>query len=165
MPRIRSQFLQNEKTDVPEVFTVGMSVFRLLIKKITHYATTQHPRAVVLAARPRRQHPQPRRVSRQKDCERNAVSMVARTLFSDKELEGKSTEERKQMMAEKHKVDWNLILSFYRKGVCVRKYECVETFTRPDDTTIKVPRKRWNVAKCIPSFQEHPEYINELVNI
>jgi tRNA(His) 5'-end guanylyltransferase len=102
---------------------------------------------------------------RQKDCERNAVSMVARTLFSDKELEGKSTEERKQMMAEKHKVDWNLILSFYRKGVCVRKYECVESFTRSDGTKIEVPRKRWNVAKCIPSFQEHPEYINELVNI
>ena len=102
---------------------------------------------------------------RRKDCQRNAVSMVARTLFSDKELEGKSTEERKQMMAEKHKVDWNFIPSFYREGICVRKYECVETFTRPDDTKIKVPRKRWEVAMHIPSFQEHPEYVNELVNI
>ena len=81
------------------------------------------------------------------------------------ELEGKSTEERKQMMQEQHKIDWNLILSFYREGVCVRKYECVETFTRPDGTQIEVPRKRWRVAMCIPSFQEHPEYVNELVNI
>jgi len=68
-------------------------------------------------------------------------------------------------MQERHKIDWNFILSFYRKGVCVRKHECVETFTRPDDTKIEVPRKRWSVVMVIPSFQEHPEYINELVNI
>ena len=102
---------------------------------------------------------------RQKDCERNAVSMVVRTLFSDKELEGKSTEERKRMMQEQHKIDWNFILSFYRKGVCVRKYDCTETCLIPGKEPIEVARKRWNVAMLIPSFQEHPEYINELVNI
>lgn len=102
---------------------------------------------------------------RRKDCQRNAVSMVARTLFSDKELEGKSTEERKRMMQEQHKIDWNLIPSFYREGVCVRKYERVETCFVLNKEPIKVSRKRWEVAMNIPSFQEHPEYINELVNI
>ena len=91
--------------------------------------------------------------------------MVARTLFSDKELEGKSTEERKRMMQEQHKIDWNFILSFYRKGVCVREYDCTETCLIPGKEPIEVARKRWNVAMLIPSFQEHPEYINELVNI
>ena len=102
---------------------------------------------------------------RQKDCERNAVSMVARTLFSDKELEGKSTEERKKMMVDQHSLDWEFILPFYRKGVCVRKYDCTETCRILGEEPFKVQRKRWEIAKHIPSFQEHPEYINELVNI
>lgn len=43
---------------------------------------------------------------RNQDCARNSVSMVAQSLFSHKELQGKSTAEMQEMMFQKHGINW-----------------------------------------------------------
>lgn len=43
---------------------------------------------------------------RNQDAGRNSVSMVAQSLFSHKELQGKSTADMQEMMFQKHNVNW-----------------------------------------------------------
>ena len=101
---------------------------------------------------------------RQTDCRRNSVNMMAHEYFTDKELLHKSTEERKAMLLDRKNVQWELIPSYYKNGICARKYNCVEDFSYKGEV-IKVPRRRWKLDTDIPIFAEHPEYVNELVNI
>ena len=58
---------------------------------------------------------------RQRDCRKNAISMVARSLYSHKELHGKNGQDMLEMIAQKginyeRDIDWQ-----YREGVFVRK--------------------------------------------
>jgi tRNA(His) 5'-end guanylyltransferase len=43
---------------------------------------------------------------RNQDCARNSVSMVAQSLFSHKELQGKSTADMQEMMFSEHGINW-----------------------------------------------------------
>ena len=43
---------------------------------------------------------------RNQDCARNSVSMVAQSLFSHKQLQGKSTKEMQEMMFNEHNINW-----------------------------------------------------------
>lgn len=43
---------------------------------------------------------------RNKDCSRNSISMVAQSLYSHKELQGKSSEEKQEMIFQKSGINW-----------------------------------------------------------
>ena len=101
---------------------------------------------------------------RQLDCQRNSVNSLAHSLFSDKELLSKSTEERKEMIWKQKNIQWDLIPSFYKNGICARKYDRIAEALRADGVVIHVPRKKWEIDTNIPIFSKKPEYINELVN-
>lgn len=58
---------------------------------------------------------------RQKDCEKNSVQMLARSLFSHKELMGISTKGLQDKMFTEKGVNWNDVPVMYKRGVsCVK---------------------------------------------
>lgn len=101
---------------------------------------------------------------RELDCRRNSVNSMAHALFSTKELSGKSTEERKEMLWQQKNIQWEFIPSFYKNGAGVKKVETEPLiFQRPDGTKSIYKRKTWCVDLNIPIFSEKTDYINELV--
>lgn len=62
---------------------------------------------------------------RQQDCIRNSISMTAQSLYSQKELKGKSTTEMDDMAFQKG-VIWNDMPDGFKRGRMVTK-ECFET--------------------------------------
>lgn len=101
---------------------------------------------------------------RESDCRRNSVNMMAHEYFTDKELLHKSTEERKEMLFDRKNIQWELIPSFYKNGVCVRKYKRVEKVIYKNQT-LEVPRRRWEIDYNIPIFIQKSDYIEQLLNI
>lgn len=93
---------------------------------------------------------------RQRDAERNSLSMQAQALFSHKELEGKSSADRHDLLHSKG-VNWNDLPTPVKRGVCVvkEKYEPAEG----------IVRSRWVVDKDIPIFStpEGREYIERFI--
>lgn len=91
-------------------------------------------------------------IYRQKDCYRNAVSNFAITLFSHKELQHKSIEERVDMLKEKG-VDFNQLPINQTSGFCL--YPTID-----DKTGRKVLRL---YKDDTPDFCKNTEFITQLL--
>jgi len=57
---------------------------------------------------------------RQRDCARNSIQMVARSLYSHKELEGKSNNKMQEMIFQKG-INWNDYPVYWKRGRVVTK--------------------------------------------
>ena len=101
---------------------------------------------------------------RELDATKNSISMAARAVFSDKQLHGKSGEEKKRMLLEKG-VDWHTYPSFFKRGTFIQRRRTLIPFaaeeiellppkhearTNPD---LKVERSEW-VELEMPPFQK-----------
>lgn len=80
---------------------------------------------------------------RSDDASRNSVQMVARSLYSHKELEGKNNTQLQEMIFQKGE-NWNDLPSFYKRGRYIVKVK------EPKEVTIKdkiitVERNIWKV--------------------
>ena len=75
-------------------------------------------------------------VWRQRDCIKNSVSAVARAFFSHKQLDGKKTGEKVEMLLSEKGVDWNLMSYRHRYGL----------IARPGTRTINVSDSREELA-------------------
>lgn len=84
-------------------------------------------------------------VWRQRDWERNSVSMFARTLYSHKELHKKNCGEMKEMMKEKG-LDWESLEGPKRKGRAIYKED-----------------EQWFLDHNVPSFSEKRGLIEQFV--
>jgi len=84
-------------------------------------------------------------VWRQRDWERNSVSMFARTVHSHKELHGKNGGEMKEMMKEKG-LDWDGLPSPKRRGRAIYKKD-----------------GQWFLDHDIPRFSEKRDFIDQYV--
>ena len=62
---------------------------------------------------------------REQDAVKNAISMAARSMFSHKQLIGKSGNEMQEMMWQEHGVNFNDYPAFFKRGTFVRR-ELVE---------------------------------------
>lgn len=60
-------------------------------------------------------------VWRQRDAEKNSISMLAQTFFSAKQLHGKSGKEKQDMLMREHGVNWNDLDSWKKRGWCVTR--------------------------------------------
>ena len=83
---------------------------------------------------------------RQLDAMRNSVQMVARNLFSHKELQGKSCEEIKKMIVDGGYLPWEYYSLDERRGCCCVKGE-----------------KGWEIDYNIPIFADEREYVNSRI--
>lgn len=79
---------------------------------------------------------------RQKDAERNSLSMLAQSYFSSKELHGKKRSDMHDMLHGKG-VNWNNEITVQKRGFCIRRTEEGGCFTDTD----------------IPVFTEDRNYI------
>lgn len=94
---------------------------------------------------------------RQRDAERNSLTMTAQAHYSHKELHGKSRAERHDLLFAKG-VNWNDLPTPRKRGVCVVR----EVVSYPDRGS---ERSRWVVDENIPIFStpEGRAYIDRRV--
>jgi len=90
---------------------------------------------------------------RQKDCARNSISALAQSLYSHKELNGKNSDIKKEMIIQKGQ-NWNNISDGYKKGFLVIKEEYFN-----NDNCL---RTRW-VDKPSFDFLEERELLTNLI--
>jgi len=92
---------------------------------------------------------------RQQDASRNSLQMLARSLYSHKQLQNKDSVALHDLCMAKGQ-NWNNLPVWQRRGICVVKRP-VLTMTKG----IAVARSKWVPDMDIPIFTEHPGYIKE----
>lgn len=100
---------------------------------------------------------------RQQDYERNSLQMLARSLYSHRELENKSSNDLHDMIHQKND-NWNNLMVFLKRGRCAVKVSELKEIINPrDDKTmddkIMVTRSKWVVDANIPVFTKDKDYI------
>lgn len=83
---------------------------------------------------------------RQQDATKNAISMLARCYFSDKQCHDKNGSELQDMLMDEYKVNFNDMPIEYKRGVC-----CIRT------------ENGWKIDKEIPVFTKNREYIEKYI--
>jgi len=86
-------------------------------------------------------------VFRQQDWTRNSIQMLAQSMFSQSELNGKNQDEMQDMIYLKSGVNWNDLPTYLKRGACIKKNDS----------------NKWEVDKEIPIFSKCREYIDSLV--
>lgn len=87
-------------------------------------------------------------IFRQQDATRNSIASVAQSLYSPKELNGKSSDAQQEMIFQKG-INWNDYPSKYKRGRIILK----ETFVK-DNTE----RSRW-VSGELPVFTQDRDFL------
>jgi len=96
---------------------------------------------------------------RQQDCTRNSVSMAAHACFSHKDVQGKSSEEKQEMLFSQKGINWNDYAPKYKRGSVIKK----ETFMKLGPNNEETQRTRWVADKNTPIFTQDKEYLTKLV--
>lgn len=94
---------------------------------------------------------------RQNDCVRNSVQMLARSLYSQKQLHGKNNQELQVLCSEKNQ-NWESCPTSQKRGRCVVKHK----FEIMSGDTV-VERSKWIIDNEIPIFSQEREYIGKLL--
>lgn len=89
---------------------------------------------------------------RQEDASKNSVQMVARSLFTHKELQGIKTKQLQNKMFTEKGVNWNDFPTYQKRGSC-----CIK---EPKVVKEGVIRNKWVIDKDIPIFTQNRDYIN-----
>lgn len=94
---------------------------------------------------------------RQKDAERNSIQMLASSLYSHKELDGKVCKELKEMCTKKNR-PWESEPTAFKRGFCIKKSP--RNTETANGTTV---RMSWAADKEIPMFSQDKSYIQSLI--
>ena len=98
---------------------------------------------------------------RQQDATRNSVQMLARTLYSHKELNGKDNAQLQQLCLAKG-TDWNNCPTSQKRGRCIVKVSAIKSGTNPKTgETFTANRTEWSVDNEIPVFSQDKSYIEK----
>jgi tRNA(His) 5'-end guanylyltransferase len=95
---------------------------------------------------------------RQQDCTRNSISMAASSLYTHKELNGKSSSNKQEMMFQKG-VNWNDYKTKFKRGLIIKKHVFQSEALNGDDVT----RSKWVPDFATPIFTEDTGYLYELI--
>lgn len=90
---------------------------------------------------------------RQNDATRNSVQMLARSLYSHKELNGLNNSQLQELTFKKGQ-NWNNLPTSQKRGRCIVK----ELYTKDGAT-----RSRWTVDNEIPIFSTDKNYVEKFV--
>ena len=96
---------------------------------------------------------------RQQDCTRNSVSMAASANYSHKELNGKSSEEKQEMLFQKG-INWNDYKTKYKRGTVIKKYP----YEVDGPNGEKAIRNKWIPVET-PIFTQEKEFLYNLIPI
>ena len=92
---------------------------------------------------------------RQQDCIRNAIESVGHTYFSQKQLQGKSCNEIKEMLANMYGIIFDDYPAWCKRGVCAKRVP--KEIQTPEGEWIT--RVKWDLDYDIPIFHEQPHYV------
>ena len=105
---------------------------------------------------------------RQEDCIKNSISMIARTMFSEKKLHGKSTIERKDMLLDAGIDIAKEYSTYHRRGTALY-YDIISVPYDSEadnlDSIKDVMSNNVVIDKDIPIFKEDRDFIEKYVYI
>lgn len=96
---------------------------------------------------------------RQNDCTKNAVQMLGRCYFSDKELHGKHTDEIQDMLMTQKGVNFNECPIDFKRGAC-----CYRVPTQIDSPNGPVIRNKWAIDLEMPILTQSPRFVDMIIN-
>lgn len=100
---------------------------------------------------------------RQQDATRNSVQMLARTLYSHKELNNKGNSELQDMCWAKG-INWNDCSTPQKRGRCIIKTVIIkEGKNLKTGEVFQAERSDWTVDNNIPIFSQDKSYIEKYV--
>lgn len=94
-------------------------------------------------------------IARQRDVIRNSINSLGQSLYSQKELNGKSLSQVQDLTFAKGK-NWNDLPTSWKRGRCVVK----TTYTVNNSV-----RSKWVVDDNIPEFTQDKEYIEQYLKV
>lgn len=94
---------------------------------------------------------------RQQDWERNSISMLTRSYYSQKQMQNKSREDMHDMLHEKGE-NWNNLPTHLKRGRCIIKKE-ERVIINNDYFQGGILRNNWVVDLDIPIFMNNRNYI------
>jgi tRNA(His) 5'-end guanylyltransferase len=101
---------------------------------------------------------------RQKDATRNSISSVARSLYSQNEVDGKNSDQKQEMIFQKG-INWNDYAPKLKRGRFIQK-EMVEMKTEVLKPYVKEPtsyfRSVWKSVDC-PIFTQDREFLQNKI--
>lgn len=100
---------------------------------------------------------------RQQDWERNSIQMLAQSLYSHKELQGKNSSQLHELCYQKGK-NWADLHNHLKNGRVVTKREITKLVEAPKEAVV-VTRTEWHVNENTPIFKEDRDFINKFVNV
>jgi tRNA(His) 5'-end guanylyltransferase len=95
---------------------------------------------------------------RQQDCTRNSITMAAGSVYSHKELHGKSGEEKQEMLFQKG-INWNNYTVKYKRGIVIKK----TPYAVEGPNGEVVMRSKWLPDYNTPVFTQDREYLYSLI--
>lgn len=102
-------------------------------------------------------------VWRQQDATRNSAQMLARTLYSHKELTGKVNHELQELCFQKG-TNWNNCPTSQKRGRCIVKSKLLKMGKNPKTgEEFETNRSEWIVDNEIPVFSTDRNYIRQYV--
>lgn len=90
-------------------------------------------------------------ICRQQDAVRNSIQMVAQSLYSHRELQGKNSAELQEMVFQKG-TNWNDYPVECKRGACI---------VRAVEEINGAVRHKWKIDTNIPTFTKNREYIEK----
>lgn len=99
-------------------------------------------------------------IFRQKDAERNSINMLAQSIFSHKELHGKSCSDIHEMLHQKG-MNWNDVNCFDKRGTVVKYENGLDI----NGETITKERVGWFRMEETPIFTQQREVFNRLIKV
>lgn len=97
---------------------------------------------------------------RQQDWTRNSVQMLARSLYSHKQLHNKNNSDLQEMCFQKGK-NWNDLPTYLRRGACIVR----NTYTSVGEDGQAIVRSKWEVDEDIPIFTQDRYYIDRHLEV
>lgn len=94
---------------------------------------------------------------RQRDAERNSVSMAAQAVFSHKELQGINRTQMMDMLLLRKGINWNDYSAIYKRGAVVSK-EMTKTNVMQDG----VIRAKWVITEA-PVFSQERDFVEKFL--
>jgi len=96
---------------------------------------------------------------RQQDATRNSIQSLGQSIFTHKELQGKSCGDIQDMLVLQRGINWNDIPTHLKRGSCCIK----EEYKINENTEKESIRTRWIIDKEIPVFTQDRDYVDKLV--
>lgn len=100
---------------------------------------------------------------RQQDATRNSVQMLARSLYSHKQLDKKDSSELQELIFKKG-INWNDCPTPQKRGRCIIKKKVLGQAWNPkQQKAVEVERSIWAVDNDIPVFSTDRKYVERFV--